>query len=269
MLVKRAVIGLILFPVCCWGIILGGWPFALGTTLILGVAAWEYWRMLTRGGFTPSLFLLVGGVVTMSIVQQLFSNPHNDFTFSLLVLAVMTISVYRYELGQDQPASNFSLSLTGLVYLGWLGSYLIPLRSLPDGVWWMAASLPAAWLGDVGAFLIGSQIGKHRLAPRVSPRKSWEGYFGGLPFAIAWSIAVAWFAQGQAPNITPLKGAILGLAIGLTAPLGDLFESLLKREFGVKDTSNILPGHGGVMDRIDSSLWTGVVSYYLITLFLL
>jgi phosphatidate cytidylyltransferase len=181
----------------------------------------------------------------------------------------MTISVYRYELGQDQPASNFSLSLTGLVYLGWLGSYLIPLRNLPDGAWWVAASLPAAWLGDVGAFFVGSQIGKHRIAPRVSPRKSWEGYFGGLPFAMAWSIGMSWFAQGQVPSITPLKGAILGLAIGLTAPLGDLFESLLKREFGVKDTSKILPGHGGVMDRIDSTLWTAVVSYYLITLFLL
>jgi phosphatidate cytidylyltransferase len=233
------------------------------------VAAWEYWRMLHNGGFTPSLILLVGGVVTLCLVQQIFSNPRSDFTFSLLVLAMMTISVYRYELGQDQPASNFSLSLTGLVYLGWMGSYVIPLRNLPDGVWWVAAALPAAWLADVGAFFVGTQLGKHRIAPRVSPRKSWEGYFGGLPFAIAWSATLAWVAQGQAPALTPLKGAILGLAIGLTAPLGDLFESLLKREFGLKDSSQILPGHGGVMDRIDSSLWTGVVSYYLITLFLL
>lgn len=269
MLFKRVIIGLILFPMCSWGIWAGGWPFAIGVTVILGIAGWEYWRMVRNGGFTPSLILLVGGIVTMSIGQQLFANPRNDFTFSILVLALMTISVYRYELGQDQPASNFSLSLTGLLYLGWLGSYLIPLRNLPDGLWWTIAALPAAWLGDIGAFFVGSQIGKHRIAPRVSPRKSWEGYFGGLPFAMAWSISIAWIAQGQIPAITPLKGAILGLAIGLTAPLGDLFESLLKREFGVKDSSQILPGHGGVMDRIDTTLWTGVVSYYLITLFLL
>jgi phosphatidate cytidylyltransferase len=80
---------------------------------------------------------------------------------------------------------------------------------------------------------------------------------------------MAWFAQAQVPEITPLRGALLGLVIGLTAPLGDLFESLLKRQFGIKDTSNLLPGHGGIMDRIDSTLWTGVVSYYLITLFML
>jgi phosphatidate cytidylyltransferase len=269
MLVKRTIVAAILLPIAGFAIVTGGWVFAIGITAFLGVAGWEYWRMLRNGGFTPSLILLVGGIVTISLAQQLFSNPRNDLTFSMLVLAMMTISVYRYELGQEQPASNFSLSLTGLVYLGWLGSYLIPLRNLPNGVWWMAVSLPAAWFGDAGAYFVGSAIGKHRLAPRVSPRKSWEGYFGGLPFAIAWSVAVAWFAQGQAPAITPLKGAILGVIIGLTAPVGDLFESLLKRQFGIKDSSNLLPGHGGVMDRIDSTLWTGILTYYVITLFLL
>jgi phosphatidate cytidylyltransferase len=269
MLVERIIVGLVLFPMACLFLVLGGWPYAIGITVVLGVAGWEYWRMVRNGGFTPSLILLVGGIVTMSLAQQLFNNPRNDFTFSVLILALMTISVYRYELGQEEPASNFSLSLTGLVYLGWLGSYLIPLRNLPDGIWWVVISLPAAWAADIGAYFVGSQVGKHRIAPRVSPRKSWEGYFGGLPFAIAWSVSLAWFAQAQVPTITPIKGAVLGLAIGLTAPLGDLFESLIKRQFGIKDSSKILPGHGGVMDRIDSTLWTGVVSYYLISLFLL
>lgn len=269
MLAKRIIVGLIICPLAFLVIILGGWPYALTITAMLGVAGWEYWRMVRNGGFTPSLILLVGGIIALSLFQQIFPHPHNDFTFSLLILAAMTVSVYRYELGQDQPASNFALSLTGLVYLGWMGSYLIPLRNLPDGLWWMLTSLPAAWATDIGAFFIGSQIGKHRLAPRVSPRKSWEGYLGGLPFAILWGAGMAWFAQAQVPAITPIRGALLGLIIGLTAPLGDLFESLLKRQFGLKDTSNLLPGHGGIMDRIDSTLWTGVVSYYLITLFMM
>ena len=115
MLRKRVLVGLVLFPSACLTIYAGGWPYAIAITAILGIAGWEYWRMLRDGGFTPSLILLVGGIVFMSLVQQLSSNPRNDLTFSLLVLAVMTISVYRYELGQDQPASNFSLSLTGLV----------------------------------------------------------------------------------------------------------------------------------------------------------
>jgi phosphatidate cytidylyltransferase len=269
MLVKRTIVGLILFPLCCLLIYIGGWVYAISITAILAIAGWEYSRMISNGGFTPSMGLQIGGIVAISLAQQLFNNPRNDLSFSILILALMTISVYRYELGQEEPASNFSLSLTGLVYLGWMGSYLIPLRNLPDGLWWVAITLPAAWAADVGAYFVGSQVGKHRLAPRVSPRKSWEGYFGGLPFAIAWSVGIAWAAQGQVPLISPLKGALLGLAIGLTAPLGDLFESLLKRQFGIKDSSHILPGHGGVMDRIDSTLWTGVISYYLITLFML
>lgn len=236
---------------------------------MLGVAGWEYWRMVKQGGFTPSALLLIGGIVLLSLVRFIFPPPGFNFTLNFLILAMMGMAVYRYELGQEQPASNVAFNLLGLIYLGWLGSYLIPLRNLPDGLWWMIVSLPAAWVADIGSFFVGSLIGKHRLAPRVSPRKSWEGYLGGLPFAVAYSTAMAALAFTRVPTITPAKGIILGLMIGMTAPIGDLFESLLKRQFGVKDTSHILMSHGGVMDRIDSTIWSGVLSYYLITLFLL
>ena len=269
MLFERFLIGIVLIPLAGAVIYFGGWIYALGITLVLGIAGWEYWRMVKSGGFSPSLILIVGGIITLSLVRYFFPPPGFNFTLNFLILAMMTASVYHYELGQSLPASNFALNLTGLIYLGWIGSYLIPLRSLPDGLWWVTISLPAAWAADVGAFFIGSLLGRHRLAPKVSPRKSWEGYFGGLPFAIAWGVGLAWVAHSQAPVITPAKGAILGMMIGLTAPLGDLFESLLKRQFGVKDSSRILLGHGGVMDRIDSTVWTGVVSYFIITLFLL
>jgi phosphatidate cytidylyltransferase len=269
MLFKRVIVGLVLLPLASFFIWLGGWPYALGITAMLCIAGWEYWRMTHNGGYSPSLILLIGGIMAFGLVQLIFQPAKNEYTFSLLILATMTVSVCRFELGEDLPASNFALNIAGLVYLGWMGSYLISLRNLPDGIWWVAITLPAAWASDVGAFFVGSQIGKHRMAPRVSPRKSWEGYFGGLPFAVAWSVSVAWFAQGQVASITPIKGALLGLAIGLTAPLGDLFESLLKRQFGIKDTSHILPGHGGIMDRIDSTLWTGVISFFLISLFML
>ncbi len=269
MLTERILVGMVLIPLAGAAIFLGGWIYALGITLVLGIAGWEYWRMVRNGGYTPSLILLVGGIVLLSLVRHIFPAPGFNFTLNFLILVMMGASVYHYELGQDQPASNFAFNLVGLIYLGWIGSYLIPLRSLPNGLWWVAITLPAAWAGDVGSFFIGSWIGKHRLAPRVSPRKSWEGYFGGLPFAIAWSTGLSLVAQSHVPIITPAKGAILGLMIGLTAPIGDLFESLLKRQFGIKDTSHILLGHGGVMDRIDSTVWTGVVSYFVITLFLL
>jgi phosphatidate cytidylyltransferase len=269
MLFERILVGMVLLPLAGAIIYFGGWIYALGITLVLGIAGWEYWRMVKSGGFSPSLILIVGGIITLSLVRYFFPPPGFNFTLNFLILAMMTAAVYHYELGQTQPASNFALNLVGLIYLGWIGSYLIPLRTLQDGLWWVTVSLPAAWAADIGAYFIGSLLGRHRLAPKVSPRKSWEGYFGGLPFAIAWSVGLAWIIHNQAPIITPAKGAILGLMIGLTAPLGDLFESLLKRQFGVKDSSHILLGHGGVMDRIDSTVWTGVVSYFLITLFLM
>jgi phosphatidate cytidylyltransferase len=269
MLIERILVGMILLPLAGIAIFLGGWVYAIVITLILGVAGWEYWRMVRNGGYSPSSFLIVGGIVVLSLVRHIFPAPGFNFTLNFLILATMAASVYHYELGQTQPALNFAFNLVGLIYLGWIGSYLIPLRSLPNGLWWVAVSLPAAWAGDIGAYFIGSLLGRHRLAPRVSPRKSWEGYFGGLPFAMAWSIGLATMAHSHVSVITTSKGAILGLVIGLTAPLGDLFESLLKRQFGIKDSSHILLGHGGVMDRIDSTVWTGVVSYFLITLFLL
>lgn len=268
MLFERIVVGLIILPFFGLMIYLGGWVFVLFLIFILGIAGWEYWRMVHNGGYSSSVLLLVGGITGMVLLTHLWGPAGMDFSFSLMILTVMGISVSSYERGQDQPATEFAIITLGFVYLGWLGSHLVSLRNMPDGLWWMAVSLPAAWFADVGAFFVGSQVGKHRLAPRVSPRKSWEGYLGGLPFAVAWSAGLAWYVQSYVPAISPLKGAILGIVIGLTAPLGDLFESLLKRQFGIKDTSHILPGHGGMMDRIDTTLWTGVVSYYLITLFL-
>jgi phosphatidate cytidylyltransferase len=208
MLAERTIVALILLPLALVIIAWGGWPYAIAITIILGVSGWEYWRMVRKGGFSPSLVLLVGGIVLLALVRQIFPQNGFNFTLNFLILAMMSASVYGYEIGQNQPASNFALNLTGLIYLGWIGTYLIPLRNLPDGMWWVLVCLPAAWIADVGAFLIGSQIGKHRLAPRVSPRKSWEGYFGGLPFAIAWGTGLAWLIQNQVPLITPLKGAI-------------------------------------------------------------
>ena len=153
-----------------------------------------------------------------------------------------------------------------MVYLGWLAIYIIALRHLPDGDWWMLTGLPAIWLADGGAFLIGRKIGKHKMAPRTSPGKSWEGYIAGIVFGawVQWDLAFLWGLV--APEITPLRGLLLGGVISVLAPLGDLGESMLKRQFGVKDSGVLFPGHGGVLDRADSTLWAAVIGYLMITL---
>jgi len=102
------------------------------------------------------------------------------------------------------------------------------------------------------------------MSPRVSPKKSWEGYFGGILFGIVFAALFASLWHLRVPVITPFKGAIIGLVMAVVTPLGDLGESMIKRQFGFKDSSNLLPGHGGVMDRIDSWIWAAVIGYYLV-----
>jgi phosphatidate cytidylyltransferase len=143
-------------------------------------------------------------------------------------------------------------------------------------VWWLKLVLPLVWAADTGGYSIGSAYGKHKMAPRLSPKKSWEGYFAGIFTSVLvgafFAYAFSLMPTGPQPLhglINPLQGALLGLAIGALAPLGDLGESMLKRQSGMKDSSNIFPGHGGFLDRIDSWIWGAAIGYFLIQYFIL
>jgi phosphatidate cytidylyltransferase len=154
-----------------------------------------------------------------------------------------------------------------MFYIGWFGAYFISLRNLPEGKWWILVVLPAVWFADTGAYFIGKRFGRHKLSPRLSPKKTWEGYLGGIVVGvILTALFAALWRVGAGPNsgITVLRGALMGLVMGIFPTLGDLGESMIKRQMGVKDSGNILPGHGGAFDRIDSWLWAVVMGYYLI-----
>jgi phosphatidate cytidylyltransferase len=180
----------------------------------------------------------------------------------------MTWHLVDYERGAEKSGSDFAITLGGVVYLGWIGSYLISLRQIADGRWWFLVAMPSVWLADSSAYFIGKWIGKHRLSPRLSPKKTWEGYIAGiiiggltgLGFTYIWKIGA-----GNMSSLDPQIGLITGLIISILAPLGDLGISMFKREINVKDTGNLLPGHGGALDRIDSWIWAGVIGYYVIS----
>jgi phosphatidate cytidylyltransferase len=179
----------------------------------------------------------------------------------------MAYHLVAFEHGRDKSASDFTITLGGVLYLGWIGAYLISLRSLPDGMWWVLLVLPAVWLADGGAYFIGKAFGRHHMSPRLSPKKTWEGYLGGILVATLGSALLAYFwsnLAGPGTSVTVLNGAVLGLILSVVTVLGDLGASMVKRQVGVKDSSKILPGHGGVFDRIDSWLWAGVIGYYMI-----
>jgi phosphatidate cytidylyltransferase len=265
MLVRRLLIAILLVPPGIGLIALGGWPYGFFVTLVLGVAAWEYWNLFRIGGFAPSRVLVVGGVAGLALIT-LIRPEYLIPSIVLLTLAAMTYHLVDYERGRDKAATDFGITLGGILYLGLIGSFLISLRNLPDGKWWVMLVLPSVWLVDTGAYLIGSRYGKHKLSPRLSPKKTWEGFFAGIVFGVVIGAVLAALWHLMSPAVTIERGALIGFLMGVLTPLGDLGESMIKRQAGVKDSSQILPGHGGVLDRIDSWLWAGVIGYYVILL---
>jgi phosphatidate cytidylyltransferase len=227
--------------------------------------------MFRIGRLQPAAVLIIAGTLALVFARFLDDGFENSpWILSLLVLAGMTYHLVAYERGRDQAGTDFGITMAGVLYFGWIGAYLISLRQLPEGLWWVLLALPIVWLADSGAYFVGRRWGRHKLSPRLSPKKTWEGYFGGVVVGVigggVLAALIARFAApiGEALAITPMRGLILGLVLSTITTLGDLGESMIKRQVGVKDSGNLLPGHGGAFDRIDSWLWAGVLAYYVI-----
>jgi phosphatidate cytidylyltransferase len=272
-MLRRTLTALGLAVVGLPAIIFGGVFYYLLITIVLAGSAWEYVRMFRAVRFEPDQIVTIGGVLCIATARFFFSQAAVPL-FVLFILLAMAVHVVAYERGRDQAPVDFAVTVGGIVYLGWLGSYLLDLRQLPQGGWWLMIVLPIIWGGDTGAYSIGSAYGKHKMTPRLSPKKSWEGYFAGLftSIIVGAFFAFAFSSQGPEPLrglITPLQGGFLGLVIGALAPLGDLGESMFKRQGGLKDSSNVFPGHGGFFDRIDSWIWGAALGYFLIQTFIL
>ncbi len=265
MLADRLKVAIIIVPLGIGVVAAGGWIFTGVLALLLGAAAWEYWRMFTGGKIYPAMWILVPGVALLAVARYLWGFNFSDLILSGLTLAAMAAHTILCEKGRTTPASDFGATIAGLIYLGFLGSYLVSLRFIPGGMWWLLLAIPITGIGDAGAFFIGRRFGKHKLAPNVSPQKTVEGYFGGVLFAVLGGALLGYLWGLRFADINPLRGVILGVILGVLTPLGDLGESMLKRQFGIKDTGRIFPGHGGIMDRMDSWIWGAVISYYLIT----
>jgi phosphatidate cytidylyltransferase len=267
MLGKRILVTVILLPIGLAAIWLGRWYLTALVALFLSLAALEYVNLFRLGGFKPAVVLVVGGTLMLLIGRNISGFNDADWMISLIILLGMTFHLVAYERGRDQAATDFGVTLAGVLYIGWFGAYFISLRNLPDGIWWILVVLPAVWFADSGAYFIGKRFGRHKLSPRLSPKKTWEGYFGGIVVAVVLTTLLVFIWQvviGTNSAITPLRGALMGLVMGVFPTLGDLGESMIKRQVGVKDSGKLLPGHGGAFDRIDSWIWAVVIGYYMI-----
>ncbi len=268
MLRERILVVIILIPVFAWVIALGGWFFTLAVALILALAAWEYGLLFRKNSFAPSVPLLVIGVSALCVVRFVGNFEDSALVLALISLTIMTWHLVDFERGAERSGSDFAITLGGVVYLGWIGSYLISLRQIPDGQWWFLIALPAVWLADSAAFFFGKWLGKHPLTPRLSPKKTWEGYLAGIIVGglTGFGFTYLWkYGTGSSSGLNVQIGLIAGLLVSAFAPLGDLGISMIKREIEVKDTGSFLPGHGGALDRVDSWIWAGAIGYYIVS----
>ncbi|MFT3892606.1 MAG: phosphatidate cytidylyltransferase [Anaerolineales bacterium] len=273
---KRTLTALALAVVGLPAVIFGGvFYFLLMGTFLVG-GAWEYVRMYRAVQYEPNEIVTVGGVLVVATARFFFAEYATPL-FVLLILLAMAVHLFAFERGRNQAALDFGITVTGIVYLGWIGSYLLDLRSLAGkelGLWWFLMALPLVWAADTGAYSIGAVYGKHKMAPRLSPKKSWEGYAAGIftSVMVGAFFAYAFSSIGVQPlhgRISPLQGAGLGFIIAALTPLGDLGESMLKRQSGLKNSSNVFPGHGGFLDRINSWIWGAALGYFIIQYFIL
>ena len=267
MLTKRIRTAAIMIVVGVSFVALGGWYYVFFISIILAVASWEYWNMYRNGGFAPNPAVIFPAVIFLVVMRYQNGFVGSDFVLTISVLTALAFHTISYELGHQNTSIDFGITLGGILYIGWLGAYLISLRFLPDGLWWLMLAIPIVAVADGGAYLFGSNFGKNKMAPRLSPNKTWEGYLGGDLFAIISGALLGALWHNYAPAITVRNGLMLGIILGILTPLGDLGESMLKRQFDIKDSSNLLPGHGGFMDRIDTWLWAAAIGYYVIELF--
>jgi phosphatidate cytidylyltransferase len=267
-LLQRLLVILVLLPIGLGMIYLGGAPFTFFIALILGLAVSEYCALFKKAGYQPAVFLAIAGVVSIVLSRHFTGLPLMLAVFCLYILLAMVFHLIKYEKGRDLAGADFAVTTSGIVYVG-LGVFITALRDLPEGLWWLLIVLLSVWLADVAAYLVGVRFGRHKMTVRLSPKKSWEGYLAGLVFSPLAIIPLTKYFQslGAGGGITPLRTGILAVVISILCIMGDLGESMIKRQAGVKDSGSLLPGHGGVFDRIDSWLWAAVIGFFIITQF--
>jgi phosphatidate cytidylyltransferase len=278
---QRLMIALLLVPPGLMCILAGGiWYFAV-MIAIVGLAAYEYAQMMGKTGARPAQLLIIAGAPLLAATASLHvlrpaALPDHDLltegTLAALLVAVTLWHVIDFERGAPSSGTDWAVSVGGILYFGWMCHYFVFMReALPDGLGWTLVILPSIWLADSGGYVTGKAWGRHAMSPRLSPKKTWEGFVGGLVWGLFFGGLFGWLLSLRGvpgSTLNAASGALVGLISALSAVLGDLSISMFKRQVGIKDTSNLLGAHGGLLDRIDSWLIAGPVAYYVILFFL-
>ncbi|HMF04946.1 MAG TPA: phosphatidate cytidylyltransferase [Acidimicrobiia bacterium] len=247
-----AVVALVVFKI-------GRGATTILVALIVGVAAFELYEAFRRAGYHPAT--VIGLLGCVSIVGIAYTDGPDAFPLVTILVVAFTMLWYMLEVVKARPIVNIAITLLGFGYIGIFGAFAGLLLSSPDGIGLVIGLALCAIAYDVFGYFIGSQFGRSRMSPRLSPNKTWEGLFGGMVAAIVLGGIVGTLLAPWNGSIS--HGLALGLIVAIVAPIGDLCESMIKRDLGIKDLGTLLPGHGGVLDRFDAMLFCLPAVYYL------
>ncbi len=250
----------------------GGWAAFAATVLVVVIATLELHTMLLNAGYRPLLWISLGLSILFLVAAMLPQQRLLILEIGLGASLLLSFPSFFFRRKLEGALVDWALTLVISLYIGWPISLLLLLRKwepgvlfpasggwlfLPSGIWWLLATLLSVWSFDGGAFFAGRYLGRHKLAPHISPAKTWEGVFGGLIVCIVSCLIIVVIPLG----VPWYLALVLALLISCAATLGDLAESLIKRQTHVKDSGQIMPGHGGMLDRMDSVLFVAVVVY--------
>ena len=276
---SRLLVVALVAPVGVFAVYLGSWYFTALVVVIAALTAREFYALVTDRSVRPLVWLGVPAAVLLVLVAAYEPSfqAWGNRALALLLLLGLVASGLSIVIGKtDQPLLSAAVTVSGVLYTGGTLSFALLLRYLPEvrpatslhpleGFLLLMFPVAVTALGDTAAYFVGKRMGSRRLAPQVSPGKTVEGSIGGLAGAMVTGFLVGLVMDdlGSLVLSAPVC-AFIGLILGIAGQLGDLSESLLKREAGVKDSGRLLPGHGGVLDRFDSLLFTVPLGYGLV-----
>jgi phosphatidate cytidylyltransferase len=268
MLRTRVLSAAVLIPLVAGLTYAGGWVLAAALFVVVVRCAYELFQLMRDAGYRPSL---VASSIVMAALLVIALFPDLHLLGVVLAAAVIGTLIWQLlQLPQGQPTQSWALTLGASLWLGFLISHFVLLRDLSPpfglgvGTRWLIVMFLVTWVNDSAAYFVGKAIGRHPCCPYLSPKKTWEGtiggWIGGLVATVLlgyWLVDLPWY-----------HGLALGALVATVAPFGDLAKSMVKRQMKVKDFSALIPGHGGMFDRIDSLLFVAPVVYYYVTLVL-
>lgn len=257
MLVIRIISALVGIPIVLVAVYYGGPWYALFLLLAVNIGAYEYNNLLKKRNYNgAAAFTFIGvSLFTAGVYFEQF-----QLLYPLIMILFFMLFVNSLFSMDKLSLADSAFTLWGIIYLGGLAGFLLMLRALPDGALLTYIMLAGVWIHDTCAYFIGKKWGMRKFAPDISPNKSVEGSIAGITGTVAIFFSLAVLIPEYSP-LNPAQAIVLALGIAVFSQLGDLLESVLKRQLGVKDSGVIIPGHGGILDRFDSILLTAPFTY--------